>query len=288
MKKTAYPLLILAAALMLPACYTRLPVPAGPEVIAKLTEPDDQKHPVTIVTGDYGGGFRLDKSDQLFSPGEPIYLTPGTHNIDVASVDRSLFTFDVLPCGKVCNVSNPNAAYAKGTSLVFRTTPVTIDPGRLGDGGNACELVAYPHKEFKRFIRKRETFSLIPGLVYQFDSGIRAGKSAFLFEVRDDGTVWGDWRAGNGLRNGSTNTLRLNVGWLSVTAPSNAPYRIGVSDTYQGTKRVPVIFGLETSFMVGGKEFRFTPDYGATSGELSPWRFRVGGEIFTVTMPWEQ
>lgn len=288
MKNTAFTLFILAATLMLPACYTALPVPAAPEVIAKLTEPDDQKHPVTIVTGDYGGGFRLDKSDQLFSPGEPIYLAPGTHYIDVASVGRSLFTFDVLPCGKVCNVSNPKAAYAKGTSLVFHTTPVTIDPGPLGDGGNACELVAYPHKEFKRFIRQRETFRLIPGLIYQFESGIRAGKSAFLFEVRGDGTVWGDWRSGNGLKNGSENILHLNVGWLNVTAPSNAPYEVGVSSAYRGSQRVPVIFGLETSFKVGGKEFRFTPDYSATTGDLNPWRFRAGGETFIVSVPWDQ
>ncbi|MEY3894658.1 MAG: hypothetical protein RLZZ214_177 [Verrucomicrobiota bacterium] len=268
-----YPLLV-AVSLLLPACQNHLPVPATPEVIAKMTKPDDEKHPITVVTGDYRGGFRLDKSGQLFEPDKPFYLTAGTHTFDVGGVARSDFSFEVTPCGNVANVSNPKAAHPKGSQLILRTTPVTVDASLLGKGGNACELAAYPGR-----LDGRKTFPLIPALVYQFDSGIRTGSSSFLFEVREDGTVWGDRHSGNG----SEKQLNLHVGWIDVSTEASAIYQIGRSRSYTGSKRVPVIFGLLTYLKVNEQAVYFTPEYGSFPRKLS-----VGGRSFTVTVPWDQ
>jgi hypothetical protein len=274
---------ILAASLALTSCQhdLPLPVPASPARLAALTEPAEHLYPVTFDVGCYSGGFMLDQDrTQIFKPGRPLYLAAGTHSLDVGGVARSAFTFDVEPItGHVSKVSNPHAAHAACTTLVLHTTPVTIDPGPLGSGGNRCELVAYPEVK-SGYVTKAKTFHLIPGLRYQMDTGDRVGGSAFIFDVREDGTVW----SGSHAASGGANQLRLNVGWLQLE-PGNgaAKYYVGKSREFTGKARVPVIFGLITHLNVGTESWRFRPEFGDPER-----RVKVGGASFTVKVPWYQ
>lgn len=278
MKKAASSFLILAAAFLLPACQSFRPAAETPPVTATSKKwPASTTHPITIATGKYSGVFRLDGTPQQVVGQKDFDLKPGVHTFDVGVVARSSFSFEVLPDGNIANVSNPKAACADGRSLVLRTTPVTIDPGDLGKGGNACKLMAYPSQG----IDERKTFHLIPALTYQLDSGGAGGTAkTMIFEVREDGTVWGNSRAANG----SGKTLHLHVGWLDVVTNSKAPYKLGISREYLGSNRVPVIFGLETSLYAGETYRNFTPDY----GQAFPRTMRVGSETFTVSVPWDQ
>lgn len=275
---------ILAAALTLTSCQHELPlpVPASPARIAALSEPAEHLYPVTFDVGCYSGGFMLDEDrTQIFKPGRPLYLAEGTHSLDVGGVARSAFTFDVDPgTGHVSKVSNPHAAHATGTTLVLHTTTVRIDPGPLGSGGNRCELVAYPEVKFG-YLTEARTFHLIPGLRYQMDTGDRTGGSAFIFDVRENGTVW----SGSHAASGGANQLRLNVGWLAVKPGGNHPveYSVGKSRPFTGEARVPVIFGLTTPLKVGTESWGFRPEFGDT-----PRHVKVGGTSFTITVPWDQ
>jgi hypothetical protein len=279
MKNTASTLLILAAALLLPACQNFRPAAETPPVAATSKKwPASSTHPITIVTGKYSGVFRLNGKPQQVVGQQDFDLKPGVHTFDVGVVARSSFSFEVLQDGNIGTITNPKAAYPDGRRLVLRTTPVTIDPGDLGKGGNACKLMAYPSSR----IDERKTFDLIPALTYQLDSGGAGGNAkTMIFEVREDGTVWGNSRAANG----SGKTLHLHVGWLDVVTKSTAPYKVGISGDYYGNKRVPVIFGLETNISVGRTPSKpYTPDY----GQAFPKTLRVGSETFTVSVPWDQ
>lgn len=280
--KTPSNLFLISTTLLFAACQHLPPRPATAAHVAKLTTPAAGTYPITIVPGKYGGGFILDNvGGQVFDTSKAFYLEAGVHQFDVAAVGRSNFLFEVRPDGTVANVSNPKAAHAKGSTLVLHTTPVTVDPGPLGAGGNVCEMGAYPASRFG-FVTKRTTFALVPAMVYQFDSGVRLGGSAFKFDVREDGTVWSDSHAARG----GPHLLKLHVGWVDVEPMANqaASFRIGASREYVGKHRVPVIFGLLTTLRVGTAEATFVPDYASTE----PWYPTLGGEKFKISIPWDQ
>lgn len=281
--KSIHCIALAAASLFLVSCGHLPQVTSGRKPSKAVTS--DGLHPVTFVCNGYTGGIALNfgkRKGKVFYPPAPEFelkLKEGTYTFDVGSVGRSTFEFEVLPGGNVNVLRNTTAAVGQGRKLILNTKPVTFIPGPLGAAENAGELERYPITKFGHMKEPTKRY-LIPGLVYQYDSGSRSSKdSAFLIEMGADGTVWSNsWAA-----HGGPGQLNLHAGWVEVTADRQTSYSFGASKAFYGSARVPIIFGLQTALNSGSDSQTITCHYGD-----GPRTLVVGGTKFTVAVPWSK
>ena len=258
--------------------------------------PADGTVPVTIVTGNYTGGFMLNNSGWLYGKKDPgsstYYLAPGSCSFDVARVGVSAFYFQVDSTGNVTSVDNAIAAKAeKGALKLSEPVDVLIDPGVFGGDKGTADLPVYTHEHFQTWISQPRTFKLVPGLVYGLDNGEYLESTGFLFYVAADGAVHvGSPAASGGVvadeRYGSKpkGVLRLNGALIEVQPPPDAPAFMVGSNTYSGNTTVPVLVGAITMLRSQSSDpgVQLVPAYGGDKFANES----INGRTYRWRLPW--
>lgn len=147
---------------------------------------------ITIDPGAYNGYYRLAFETEFTSGKRTIKVTPGTQVFDIQT---SSFTFNVAVDGSgkmvIDSISMPDAAEVDPldhSTLNIMTLPVTVHPNHYGgplDGafidGFYFLSIYKANADYGYGWQGKQTFHLIPGLLYWIDNGSFVGNSLFGF-----------------------------------------------------------------------------------------------------------
>ena len=144
---------------------------------------------INIEPGGYTGRYKFLASNSFYTGSQSFVVVPGLrYGVDNGTgrggaAAQSYFYFDVGANGAISNIDVPVAATASGNTLNFNNQTLIIEPNGYTGNYNLSS-----HYTIAPYISGRQSFVMIPGLLYAFDAGTGSYEPTFKLDANGSPT----------------------------------------------------------------------------------------------------
>ncbi len=144
---------------------------------------------LNIEPGGYTGRYKFLASNSFYTGSQSFVVVPGLrYGVDNGTgrggaAAQSYFYFDVGAGGTVSNIDVPAAATASGNTLNFNNKTLIIEPNGYTGNYNLSS-----HYTIAPYVGGRQSFVMIPGLLYAFDAGTGFYEQTFKLDANGSPT----------------------------------------------------------------------------------------------------
>ena len=144
---------------------------------------------LNIEPGGYTGRYKFFASNSFYTGSQSFVVVPGLlYGVDNGTgrggaAAQSYFYFAVGANGAVSNIDVPAAAVGDGNTLRFNNATLIVEPNGYTGNYNLSS-----HYTIAPYISGRQSFIMIPGLLYAFDAGTGSYEQTFKLDANGSPT----------------------------------------------------------------------------------------------------